>query len=446
MALELIKSEQVIKNIKPGGRVFDGGGLYLLAAKTSAGLHGWRFDYTFEGRRKTISLGTYPKVDLKMARERASEARRQVVMGINPSDERKKKRAVIVAKVEAERRVSEGLPAIGSFEEVGRRWFETKSKSWMDSYSSKVIRRLEIHVFPFIGHMPIASIEPIDLLEMCRRIQKQGTIETAHRALEHSSNVFRFGIAETRLKTDPCRDLRGALEKPITTHFSAITKPRPLADLLRAIDGYHGSMVVRSALKLTPMLMLRPGELRKARWDEIDLHTGQFFVSSMRMKRVKQQKETGDPHFVALPQQAIDILWDLYALTGRGEFVFPAEGRKGRPMSDGTINAALRSMGYSGDMVTAHGFRATARTLLAEALSIDPAVVELQLAHEVKDANGTAYNRTEYLKKRMAMMQAWADYLDQLRDGTADFSSHAELPEFLPMTVRRHSQELQQHV
>lgn len=442
MALELITSEQVIKSIKPGGRVFDGGGLYLLAAKTSAGLHGWRFNFTFEGLRKTISLGIYPTVDLKMARERASEARRQVAMGINPSEERKQKRAIIVERVEAARRVSEGLPALGSFEEVARRWFETKCKGWMESYSSKVIRRLEIHVFPFIGHMPIASVEPIHLLDMCRSIQKQGTIETAHRALEHSSNVFRFGIAETRLKTDPCRDLRGALEKPITTHFSAITKPRPLADLLRAIDGYHGSRVVRSALRLTPMLMLRPGELRKAKWEEIDLETGQFFVSSMRMKRVKQQKETGDPHFVSLPKQAIGILWELYDLTGRGEFVFPAEGRPGRCMSDGTINAALRSMGYSGDMVTAHGFRATARTLLAEALSIDPAVVELQLAHEVKDANGTAYNRTEYIKKRMVMMQAWADYLDQLRSGTADFSSHAELPEFRPMTVRRHSQEL----
>ncbi len=445
MALEVITSEQVIKNIALGSRVFDGGGLYLIAAKTSTRLHGWRFDYTFEGKRKTISLGTYPTVDLKMARERASEARKQVAAGINPSELRKQKRAVIVARLEAERRVSEGLPAIGSFEDVARRWFETRQKDWMESYSSKVIRRLEIHVFPFIGHMPIASIEPIHLLKMCRHIQKKGTIETAHRALEHSSNVFRVGIAETLLKTDPCRDLRGALEKPITTHFSAITKPRPLADLLRAIDGYHGSMVVQSALRLTPMLMLRPGELRKAKWEEIDLETGQFFVSSMRMKRVKQQKESGDPHFVSLPKQAIDILWDLYDLTGRGDFVFPAEGRPGRCMSDGTINAALRSMGYSGDMVTAHGFRATARTLLAEALSIDPAVVELQLAHEVKDANGTAYNRTEYIKKRMTMMQAWADYLDQLRNGTADFSSHAELPEFRPMTVRRRSQEVQQH-
>ncbi len=440
MALELITSEQVIKNIALGGRVFDGGGLYLLAAKKSTGQHGWRFDYPFEGKRKTISLGTYPAVDLKMARERASEARKQVAAGINPSELRKQKRAVIVAKVEAERRVSEGLPVVGSFEDVARRWFETRKKSWMESYSSKVIRRLEIHVFPFIGHMPIASIEPIHLLEMCRRIEKQGTVETSHRALEHSSNVFRFGIAETLLKTDPCRDLRGALEKPTPQHFAAITKPRPLAELLKAIDGYHGSMIVRSAMKLMPMLFLRPGELRKATWDEIDLPNGLFFVSSMRMKRTKQQKETGEPHFVSLPRQAVDILWDLHALTGRGEFVFPAEGRSGRPMSDGTVNAALRSMGYSSETVTAHGFRATARTLLAEALSIEPAVVELQLAHEVKDPNGTAYNRAEYIEKRRAMMQVWANYLDQLRDGTADFRSHAALPEFRPMTLRRHDQ------
>lgn len=240
--------------------------------------------------------------------------------------------------------------------------------------------------------MPIASVESVHLLDMCRFIETQETLETSHRALEHCSNVFRFGIAETLLKTDPCRDLRGALEKPIPKHFAAITKPRPLAELLKAIDGYHGSMIVRSAMKLMPMLFLRPGELRKATWDEIDLPNGLFFVSSMRMKRTKQQKETGDPHFVSLPRQAVDILWDLHALTGRGDFVFPAEGRFGRPMSDGTINAALRSMGYSSEIVTAHGFRTSARTLLAEALSIEPAVVELQLAHEVKDPNGNAYS------------------------------------------------------
>jgi integrase len=436
VALELIKSERVIEALKPGaGRLSDGGGLYLLPA-ASGGRHGWRFDYSYQGRRQTISLGVFPDVGLRVARERAQQARAQVAEGINPSADRKEHRAAAAVQAETQRRVKAGEAPLGSFEEVARRWFEVTESRWVEDYSSKVIRRLEIHVFPYIGKLPMASIKPKDVLDLCRRVESQGAVETAHRALEHCSNVFRFAIAEGHLQSDPCRDLRGALCKPVSKNFAAITEPRELAQLLKAIHQYHGTHVVRSALQLAPMLMLRPGELRQARWEEFDLDNGICFVPSKRMKRLKEQKENGDPHFVPLPTQAVAILEDLFLLTGRTGFVFPAEGRKGRSMSNGTVNAALRVLGYSGDEMTGHGFRATARTLIAEVLGLDEAAIELQLAHEVKDANGRAYNRTQFVLKRQEMMQAWADYLDELRQDRADHRRHAVLPEFRPVTMR----------
>jgi integrase len=436
MALELIKSDRVIEALKAGaGRLSDGGGLYILPA-LNGGQHGWRFDYSFEGRRQTISLGVFPDVGLRLARERARKAREKVAAGVNPSAERKQQRAAVAVQIEAERRIKAGESPVGSFEEVARRWYEVTKAQWVDGYGSKVIRRLEIHVFPYMGTRMITSIEAPDVLAVCRRVEAQGTLETAHRALEHCSNVFRFAIAENAVKSDPCRDLRGALRKPIAGHFAAITNPRELADLLRATHAYHGTFVVRSALQLAPMLLLRPGELRQARWEEFDLDNAMWFVPSERMKRSKVQKEDGDPHYVPLAKQAVAILEDLFLLTGRSGFVFPAEGRTGRTMSNGTVNAALRVLGYSGDVVTGHGFRATARTLIAEVLGFDAAVVELQLAHEVQDENGSAYNRTEFILKRQEMMQAWANYLEELREDRADHRRHAVLPEFTPVTKR----------
>jgi integrase len=406
MALHLIKSKKQIDDLKPGAAtLYDGGGLCLLPAKKVGGHPGWRFNYTFQKLRKTISFGTYPQVDLEKAREHAQKATELLAKGLDPSAERKRESAAIVAQREADKLVAAGLPAKGTFEEVARRWYETKYSGWVDGYGSKVIRRLEIHVFPFVGHRPIHEIEPAELLETCRRIEKQGTLETAHRALEHCSRVFRFAVAESLLKTDPCRDLRGALKAPVSTHFAAITEPRQLAQLLRDMYAYNGTYVVRCALRLAPMLFLRPGELRQARWEEFDLDNGIWYVPSVRMKRTKQQKATGQPHFVSLPRQAVALLEDLFLLTGRTGFVFPAEGRTGRTMSENTVNMALRAMGYTSSVVTGHGFRATARTLIAEALEIAPAVMELQLAHAVKDENGEAYNRTEFIDRRRAMMQ-----------------------------------------
>ncbi len=441
MAKELISGELALKSVKHGsGRVLDGSGLYLLPAKDTNISHAWRFDYSFGGRRKTISLGTYPAVTLKAVREKARRAREQVAAGTDPSADRQAQKAVLDDARNAEVRRDAGLPPLGSFEEVARRWFAKKEKNWTAGFAPKVIRRLELHVFPYIGARPVAAIRPPEVLAVCRRIEDAGTLETAHRALEHCSNVFRFSVAEGVIESDPCRDLRGALATPVSRHFAAIKNPRELAALLRATYAYHGTAVVRAALKLAPMFLLRPGELRGARWDEIDLDNGIWYIPLSRMKLPKIQQDQADAlnerHFVPLCRQAVGILEDLFLLTGRTGFVFPAEGRNGRTMSNGTINAALRVLGFPADVVTGHGFRATARTLLDEVLEFEEKVIEMQLGHMVKDENGRAYNRTEFIVKRQTMMQAWADYLDELREDRADYRQHAALPEFTPVTKR----------
>lgn len=435
MALEKIKSERTIKALKPGaGRLSDGGGLYLVPFAWEQS-HYWRMDYTFAGRRRTLSLGVYPEIDLDQARAKAKEVRAMLSRGTDPMEERKAQRGERKQAAETESRIRAGLPPVGTFEDVARRWFDVKQAHWMPSYSSKVLRRLELHAFPRFGHTPIGAITPMTVLEACRAVERNDTLETAHRLREHCSCVFRFAIAEGADLRDPCQDIRDALRRPVVRHFAAITKPQPLAVLLRAIDAYSGSFVVRSALQLAPMLLLRPGELRQARWDEIDLDNGLFYVPSSRLKRTKTEKENGQPHLVPLAKQAVEILEKLFLHTGHTGLVFPAEGRTGRCMSDNTLNAALRAMGYTKDMATAHGFRATARTLIVEMLEYPESVVEMQLDHAVKDANGTAYNRTEFIRKRIQMMASWADYLDDLKSGKSKIPSTA-LPEFRPVTQR----------
>ena len=437
MAKELIKSDRTIQALRLGaGRLSDGAGLYLLPFLKGAGSHCWRMDYRHAGKRKTISLGVYPQVGLSMARARAAEARTLVADGKDPSEKRKAVRKQIVANVEAERRVDSGEPALGTFEEVGRRWFKVREGEWTLSYSSKVIRRLELHAFPILGQRMVKDLKPKEILDACRRVEANGTIETAHRVCELVSLVCRFSVAEDVLDFDPCRDIRGALKKPDRSHFAAVTDPVELAELLRAIEGYHGTFVVTSALRLTPMLMVRPGELRQAMWGEVDLDNGLWYIPSARMKRLKKQKEEGEDHLVPLPTQAVQILEALFLLTGHTGRVFPAQGRKGRFMSENTINAALRAMGYStADDVTGHGFRATARTMLVEQLGWDKDFAEAQLAHIVPDSNGTAYNRAEFIAKRLAMMQVWADYLEDLRLDRSKVK-HFALPEFTPVTLR----------
>jgi integrase len=411
MARSLIPSDTTIRNIKPGDgrkRLTDGEGLYLLLF-VKGGAHGWRFDYSIHGKRKTLSLGTYPATGLKLAREKADAARQLVAAGIDPSEDRQAKKAE-----HADR--ASGAQS-NTFEAVAREWYEVRRGDWAPSYGAKIIRRLEVDVLPWLGKLELDAITPPQLLQVLRRIESRGVIETAHRALENTSQVFRYAVAIGRATTDPGRDLKDALKKPLPTHFPAITDPKRLGEFLRAAEGYQGTHVVRTALRLMPMLLLRPGELRHARWTEFDLDGGLWTVPAARMKRTKRGKLKGKPHIVPLPRQAVEILRDLQPLTGEGEYVFRGERHHDRPMSDAAVNAAMRAMGFGADEVTGHGFRATARTMLAERLGVPAEVIEAQLAHSVRDQLGTAYNRTTFTDERVTMMQKWADYLDECRTG-----------------------------
>ncbi|MCW5635233.1 MAG: tyrosine-type recombinase/integrase [Rubrivivax sp.] len=419
MARDLIPGDATIKAIRRGDtrrRLNDGEGLYLLLF-VKGGAHAWRFDYTIDGRRKTLSLGTYPDTGLALARRKANEARKLVSSGTDPSQARRAAKAQALQRLEAERLAVAGLPPAESFEAVAREWYAARKDEWSESYASKVLARLEADVFPFIGREPIGSVSPPALLELLRKIEARGAIETAHRAHESCSQVFRYGVGKGLLPSDPARDLKGLLRKPQARHFPAIVKPERLAELLRACHGYAGTPVVRAALRLAPMLLLRPGELRHAKWAELDLAAAMWLIPAERMKRERAGKLHGAPHLVPLPHQAVQAFRELQPLTGAGEWVFRGERHHDRPMSENTINAALRAMGFPADEVTGHGFRATARTLLAERLGVDESVIEAQLAHSVRDSLGRAYNRTQFEAQRVTMMQTWADYLDQLRKG-----------------------------
>ncbi len=419
MARELISGDATIKAIKPGDprkRLNDGRGLYLLLF-VKGGAHGWRFDYSIVGRRKTLSLGTYPDTGLALARTKADEARKLVSAGTDPSDVRKGGKAEAERRREAEKRADAGLPPADSFEAVAREWHDTRKGEWSVSYGDKILARLVADVFPYVGRRPVGAITPPELLAVLRKVEARGVIETAHRARENCSQVFRFAVATGRAERDPAQDLKDALRKPDVQHFPAITNPVRMGELLRACDGYTGTPVVRTALRLAPMLLLRPGELRHAQWPEIDLDAATWTVPPHRMKREKAGKTAGPPHIVPLSTQAVKAFRDIEPLTGASQWVFRGERHHDRPMSENTVNAALRAMGFPATEVTGHGFRATARTMLAERLGVDESVIEAQLAHSVKDSLGRAYNRTEFVEQRRKMMQTWADYLDRLRKG-----------------------------
>ena len=416
MAIELLK-DLALKTTKPSNktiRLNDGGGLYLLI-KTS-GAKWWRFDYTFGSKRKTLSLGVYPAISLAAARQRATEAREQVALGTDPSNTRKAAKEAQNKALEAEKRIEAGEPPIDSFEYVAREWFNANKSSWAATHADKIILRLQNDVFPWIGNNPIAKITAPELLTVFRRIEQRGTLDTAHRAKGNCSQVFRYAIATGRAERDPCPDLRGALPSPQEKHFASITEPKAVGELLRAIDGFKGTFIVQCALRLAPMLFVRPGELRQAQWSEFDLDKAEwrYFVT-----------KTKSDHLVPLSSQAVAILRELHALTGTSRFVFPGAHSNGRAMSEAAINAALRRLGYdTRTEITGHGFRAMARTILHEELSFKPEVIEHQLAHKVPDALGTAYNRTKFIKERTTMMQTWADYLDKIKTGAEVIPLH----------------------
>lgn len=400
-------TDTAIKKAKPSDkpvRLFDGGGLYLEVAPS--GGKWWRLKYRHAGKEKRLSLGTYPAVGLAEARKRRDKARELVAAGVDPSEARKAEKA------------SRDAAAANSFEAIAREWIATvHSHEVSEAHSAKTLRRFEVHVFPWLGAKPIEAIEPPELLRAVRRIEAAGSIETAHRALRSCGQVFRYGIATGRRDGDPSRDLRGALKPMHTKHYAAIVEPARVGELLRAVNGYTGQPVTRAALRLAALLFQRPGNLRSMQWGDVDLDAALWTIPAEKMKGRKQAKASGINHLVPLPRQAVEILRELQPITGQGPYVFPSLRTGKRPMSDNTINAALRRLGYSRDDAVAHGFRAMARTMLAERLDVDEAVIEAQLAHGVRDELGRAYNRTTFVEQRRSMMQTWADYLDKLRDG-----------------------------
>jgi integrase len=392
-------TDTTVKNAKPSDkttRLFDGGGLYIEVAPT--GGKWWRLKYRYDGKEKRLSLGVYPDVSLKDARQRRDDARKLLANGVDPSENRK---AIKAAKTER---------GANSFEIIAREWFAKNSTSWSENHSSRIIQRLERDIFPWIGSRPIAEIKAQELLTTLRRIEERGAVETAHRAHQNCGQVFRYAVATGRAERDPSPDLKGALPPVKQSHHAAITDPKAIAELLRAIDGYQGSFITKCALRLAPLVFVRPGELRKAEWIEIDLDKAEWNIPAKRMKM-------REPHLVPLSTQAVKILRELHALTGDGHYVFPGARTNDRPMSDNAVLAALRRMGFAKDEMSGHGFRAMARTVLDEVLGVRPDFIEHQLAHAVRDPNGRAYNRTAHLAERRKMMQQWSDYLYKLKSG-----------------------------
>lgn len=388
-------SDLAIRRAKPDTKpqkLSDGGGLYLLLQPTGARY--WRWKYRFGGKEKLLALGVYPDVPLALARQRREDARQLLARGIDPGEHKK---AAAAARAEL---------GANTFEVIAREWL-TK-RDWVDSYRIKVAAWLDNDVFPWIGSRPAAELEATDFLAVARRVEGRGAIESAHRIMQNCGQVMRYAIATGRAKRNPVADLRGAIASPPDNSFAAVTDPDELAPLLRAMHGYSGTMVVRCALQMAPMVFLRPGELRQAEWSEFDLEGKTWTIPAARMKMRR-------PHLVPLSEQVLAVLEEIRPLTVRGRYVFPSARSRDRPMSENAITAALRRMGYESGTVTGHGFRATARTILDEVLGFRPDIIEHQLAHEVRDPNGRSYNRTSHLPERRRMMQEWADYLDKLR-------------------------------
>lgn len=390
-------SEMKVQKVKSKDKtvtLFDGGGLFLMVTPSGGKL--WRFKYRFDGKEKKIAFGAYPEISLLDARKRRDEARRQLAKGIDPSAARKAQKQAILQEIE-------------TFELIAREWHKRFFSTWSERYAETLMSRLELYIFPWIGKRPIAEIRAPELLAVLRRIESRGILDTTQRVRIICGQVFRYAVVTGRAERDPTTDLKGALPQPQKTHRAAITESKKAGALLRSIDAYQGSFIVKCALKLAPLVFLRPGELRKGEWEEISFENAEWNIPGSKMK----MKE---PHLTPLSKQAIEILKKLHALTGSGRYLFPGRTSQ-RPMSDNAILAALRNMGYAKEEMSGHGFRAMARTMLDEILQFRPDIIEHQLAHAVRDPNGRAYNRTAHLAERKKMMQTWADYLDGLKIG-----------------------------
>ncbi len=390
-------SDVTLRKTKPAAKpvkLFDERGLYLLV--TPAGGKLWRLKYRFDRKEKLLALGAYPDVPLAEARNRREAARGLLAAGVDP----------------AKRRRAERVAVTDTFEAIAVEWIDKFAPSLAEVTVRKTRERLQRHILPQLGSKPIREIDAPALLVVLRRVEENGTKETAHRLLRICGQILRYAVSTGRADRDPSGDLRGALAPIHVEHRAAVTDPKRLAGLLRILDGYEGSLIVRCALRLAPLVFVRPGELRKAEWSEIDLDAAQWTMPAWRMKM--RQTLT-----VPLSRQAVAALREIHPLTGDGKYVFPSARTTSRPMSDNAILAAMRRCGIPKEEMTGHGFRATARTILDEVLHVRVDLIEHQLGHAVKDPNGRAYNRTSFLPERIEMMQEWSDYLDELKSGTA---------------------------
>jgi len=384
-----------VKNAKTRTKSYnlsDGGGLYVLVKPN--GTKAWRFNYRFAGKQKTLAIGVYPDISLKKAREKHQEARQNLTNHIDPNIYKKAKR------------ISDQDMQFNSFKVIALEWLQKRGTK-SDGGDKRLIRLLQKDLFPYIGSLPVSQVTSPDLLRALRRIEHRGAVNTAHRAPQIAGMVFRYAVATGRAERDPSFDLKGALAQPTKTHFKSITEPAEVGPLIAAINNYQATPVVMAALRLTPLLFCRPGELRHLEWKEVNFDEARIELPASKMK-------TREPHIIPLATQAMEILKELQLITGRSKFVFPSARGNSRPLSENGVRTALRTLGYKNEQISPHGFRAMARTILDEILNFPVDWIEHQLAHSVKDANGRAYNRTKHLEQRRGMMQTWADYLDQL--------------------------------
>jgi len=385
-----------LRNLKATGQIqkkSDGGGLYIHVSPVGSKL--WRMAYTFGGFQKTLSFGSYPAVNLKDARQKREEAKEQLAKGIDPSAHKKAVKAAVIAKT------------TDSFEVVTREWFEKHINGLAPTYSKKVRALFEKRVFPVFGAKSFAEVEPTDILMVARRIEASGAIETAHRLIQLCGQLFRYGIATTRVKYDITQGLHGALPKVAVQHMSTITDKKRIGELLRAIDAYGGFLPIKCALRLAPLLFVRPGEMQKAEWGEFDFDAAEWRIPAAKMK-MKQR------HIVPLSRQALSVLEELRIYTGHGRFLFPSIRTDTKPIAVESMLVAVRSMGFTKEEMTMHGFRGMASTILNEK-GYNRDWIERQLAHGERDGVRASYNYAEYLPERRKMMQEWADYLDSLR-------------------------------
>ena len=384
-----------IKKAKPRDKEYklsDGDGLYLLVTLSGGKL--WRFNYRFSGKQKTLFLKSYPEKSLADARKDRDDARKLIVNGVDPGDLKK-----------AQKTIEQEQAA--TFKNIAVEWHTAFKNKWTENHAGRLLTRLEQDFFPFLGDTPIKEIKAPALLELLRRVEIR-SVEQAHKLRGTCNQIFSYAIACGKAEFNPAAGLVGTIAPVKHKHMAAPVDPKDVAPLLRAIDSFSGSFVVKCALQLAPMLFVRPGELRKAEWSEFDLEGGQWNIPGHKMKMRL-------PHLVPLSRQALEILKELHPLTGNGKYLFPCRRSALQPMSDNTINASLRRLGFDKDEITAHGFRAMARTMLHEILHFTPDAIEAQLAHAVPDRLGRAYNRTQFILERKKMMQTWADYLDGLK-------------------------------